>query len=313
MNQPEPCPAQGSSFHRAPLLTLDDLFWFVYLYPLRILSRLGFQDFLYRLGGLFQFRGNQRAELVARRILAARTAGIPRDEAPGIARRMLANSKSRMLDDLILSWPSRARKLQCAGIEGFEHLERARTSGRGVIVLTAHFCATRLAKRYLATRGYPMLTVRDRISGGDWWGRVGRRILEPRRLQFLHSITGEVACVQDRDCTLKILQRLRSGGLVHIHFDGRSGKQSVQWPFLGLPRSFATGVFEIVRLSGCAVVPMLCLGRSSAFRIGFAPMLEMVAVSGREEFVRENLPNFVRVIEKQIQDYPEEWEEWISF
>jgi KDO2-lipid IV(A) lauroyltransferase len=305
--------APGFSSDKGPLVTLDDLFWFVYLYPLRILSALGFHQFLYRLGGLFQFRVERRAVLVARRILAAASAGITGYQAPDIARRMLANSKCRMLDDLILSWPSRARKLRCAGIDGLEHLERAKASGRGVVVLTAHFCATRMAKRYLATHGYPMLTVRDRITEGDWWGRLGQRILESRRRQFLRSITGEVVFVQDRDCALKILQRLRSGGLVNIHFDGRSGKKLAAWPFLGLPRSFGTGVFEIVRLSGCAVVPMLCLGKSSSFRIVFEPALELAVASGRDEFVRANLPNFVRTIEKQIQSHPEEWEEWISF
>ena len=305
--------APGFSSPRGPLLTLDDLFWLVYLYPLRILSALGFHQLLYRLGGLFQFRVERRAVLVARRILAAASAGITGYQAPDIARRMLANSKCRMLDDLILSWPSRARKLRCAGIDGLEHLERAKACGRGVVVLTAHFCATRLAKRYLATHGYPMLTVRDRIAEADWWGRLARRILEPRRRQFLRSITGEVVFVQDRDCALKILQRLRSGGLVNIHFDGRSGKKLAAWPFLGLPRSFGTGVFEIVRLSGCAVVPMLSLGKSSSFRIVFEPALEIGVASGRDEFVRANLPNFVRTIEKQIRNHPEEWEEWISF
>ena len=125
MDQHRPCLAQGCSSHRAPFLTLDDLFWFLYLYPLRMLSALGFQELIYRLGGLFQFRAKQRAELAARRMLAARSAGITGEEAPRIARRMLANSQSRMLDDLILSWPSRARKLRCAGIEGLEHLEEA--------------------------------------------------------------------------------------------------------------------------------------------------------------------------------------------
>ena len=313
MDRHQPCSEQGSSFHKAPFLTLDDLFWFLYLYPLRILSALGSQKLIYGLGGLYRFRVKQRAELAAGRMLAAQSAGITRDEAPRIAQRMLANSKRRMLDDLILSWPSQARKLRCAGIEGFEHLEQAAACGKGVVVLTAHFCATRVAKRYLATRGYPMLSVRDRITRGDWWGRLGKRMLEPRRRQFLGSIMGESVYVGERDCTLKLFQRLRSGGLVHIHFDGRSGKNFATRPFLGRPRSFATGLFEIVRLSGSAVVPMLCLGRGSGFRIRFEPALEMVPASAREEFIQANLPNFVKTLEKHIQDHPEEWEEWISF
>jgi hypothetical protein len=58
---------------------------------------------------------------------------------------------------------------------------------------------------------------------------------------------------------------------------------------------------------------MLCLGRSSGFRIKFEPSLNLVAAFGREEFVGANLMSFVRILEKQIQEYPEEWEEWISF
>ncbi len=312
IDQHQPGSGRESS-PREPFITLDDLFWFLYLYPFRLLAALGVPKLIYRLGALFRFRVKQRVEVVAGRMLAAHGAGITSDRAPALARGMLANSKCRMLDDLILSWPGCAPKLRCTGIDGLEHLERAITSGRGVIVLTGHFCANRVAKRYLATHGYPMLTVRDRITVGDWWGRFGRRFLEPRRVQFLRSIAGEVIYVQDHAVALKILQRLRSGGLVFILLDGRSGTKSAVWPFLGVPRNFQTGVFEIIRLSGCAVVPMLSLGRSSGFRIKFGPALEVVTASGREEFVRANLPNFVRILENQIQEYPEEWEQWISF
>ncbi len=132
-------------------------------------------------------------------------------------------------------------------------------------------------------------------------------------MEFLRAVIGEAVYVQDPASTLKILRRLRSGGLVKIHFDGHSGTRTTPGPFLGLPRHFSTGIFDLVRLSGCAVVPMLCLGRSTAFRVIFSPMLDIVKAPGREAFIRANLPAFVQTIEKQIRDHPGEWEQWMSF
>jgi hypothetical protein len=57
---------------------------------------------------------------------------------------------------------------------------------------------------------------------------------------------------------------------------------------------------------------MLCLGRSSAFRIIFCPVLDIVQAPGRDEFIQANLPAFVETIEQQIVDHPEEWEQWMS-
>ncbi len=300
-----------------PLLTVDDILWFLYLYPLRSLSAFDPGSLIHPIGRLaepfVQLRSRKRAEMVTDRMLAAQGTGITRDQAPRIARQFIANSTFRMLDDLVLSRPSFARKLRCTGIEGLEHLERGKSGGKGVMVLTAHFCAGRIAKRYLATVGYPMLSVRDQMPPGDWWGRLGRRILEPRRIELVQSVIGETVYVQDPGSTLKILCRLRSGGLVSIHFDGHSGTRATPWPFLGVPRRFSTGVFDLVRLSGCAVVPMLCLGRSTAFRVIFSPMLDIVKASGREAFIRANLPTFVQTIENQIRNHPGEWEQWMSF
>jgi lauroyl/myristoyl acyltransferase len=115
---------------------------------------------------------------------------------------------------------------------------------------------------------------------------------------------------QDRECTLKILQRLRSGGLVDIHLDGRAGARPLQWPLMGIPRRFSVGIFDLVRLSGCAVVPMLCVGRSTGFRIVFSPRLQLVMTATRDEFVAANLVTFVRVLEEQILNNPEQWTLW---
>ena len=295
-----------------PLLTIDDLLWFLYLYPLRILSAIAPRRFLYPFGKLSWFRARKRRDVAARRMLKARRPGMSDDQIRHIAERFLANSAVRMLDDLVLSWPSYARRLRCREIEGLDHLERARSGGKGVILLTVHFCAIRIAKQYLASRGFPILTVRDEIAEGDWWGRLGRRFLAPRRVEFLEAIMGESVNVQDRGCVLKIVGRLRSESLVNIHFDGLAGAKTTPRTFLGARRNFSTGIFDIVRLSGCAVVPMLCLGRSSDFRIVFGPMLEIVQPPGRDEFIGANLPAFVETMEQQILQHPEEWEQWMS-
>jgi lauroyl/myristoyl acyltransferase len=295
-----------------PLVTVDDLLWFLYLYPLRILSAISPRSLLYSIGKLSWFRARKRRDAAARRMLKTQCPGIPRDQIQHIAGKFLANSAVRMLDDLVISWPSYARRLRCREIQGLEHLERATSAGKGVILLTVHFCAIRIAKRHLVASGYPILTVRDEIAEGDWWGRFGRRILAPRRMDFLQAIMGESVNVQDRGCVLKIVARLRSGGLVNIHFDGLAGARTKPWTFLGSPRNFSTGIFDIVRLSGCAVLPMLCLGRSSDFRIIFGPVLETVQTPGRDEFIEANLPAFVETMEQQILNHPEEWEQWMS-
>ena len=177
----------------APLVTFDDLLWFLYLYPLRILSAISPRRLLHSIGKLSWFRARKRRDLASRRMLKAKCPGIPRDQMQHIAGKFLANSAVRMLDDLVVSLPSSARRLRCREIQGLDHLERARSTGRGVILLTAHFCAIRIAKQHLASIGYPILTVRDEIAEGDRWGRLGRRILAPRRVKFLQAIMGELS------------------------------------------------------------------------------------------------------------------------
>ena len=219
-------------------------------------------------------------------MLKAQCPGIPRDQIQHIATQFLANSAVRMLDDLVVSWPSYARRLRCREIQGFEHLERARSAGKGVILLTVHFCAIRIAKQHLASIGYPILTVRDEIAEGGLVGPARAPYSSPAPHEILAGDHGGSINVQDRGCVLKIVGRLRSGGLVNIHFDGLAGARTTPWTFLGARRNFSTGIFDIVRLSGCAVVPMLCLGQSSDFRIGFGPMLEIVQTPGRDEFIQ---------------------------
>lgn len=215
-----------------------------------------------------------------------------------------------ILDDLLLFRPSFQKKLHCAGIQGAGHLERALAAGNGVILLTGHFYANRIAERYLAAIGYPMLSVHNQRPSNRAAGRLGRSILQPRYLELRRRAHPDVVYIQDPECSLKMLRRLRSGGLVNIQLDGVAGHRAVEGAFLGRSWRFPAGIFDLVRVSGCAVVPMLCLGGSAGFSIRFNPMLDIAKADSRDEFLAANLPAFVRTLEKQVADHPEEWRLW---
>jgi len=102
-------------------------------------------------------------------------------QAERIGRQCIANLMFRMLDDLLPCTPA-AQRLNCIEIVGREHLERAISAGKGVVLLTGHFFASRIALRHLARIGYPVLCVKNQNPGSQLEGRLGRRLLRPRSI-----------------------------------------------------------------------------------------------------------------------------------
>ena len=300
---------------RMPLSTVNDLLWFLYLFPLRLLSAVGPRGLLYRIGRLaeplVQFHWRRRREKAIGWIASA--CCCTPDQAARIARQSISNNMLRILDDLFLLQPSRTQAVPRASIKGVEHLERALSAGKGVIILTGHFCANRIAEKYLASCGYPMLSVHNQRPSNKGAGRLGRRFLQPRYLELQRRANPDVVYMQDAECSLKILGRLRSGGLVNLQLDGLAATRAVEGTFLGISWRFGAGIFELTRLSGCAVVPMLCLGGGSEFQIRFSATLAVVRANSADEFLSANLPVFTQALEKLVVDQPEEWRLWTHF
>jgi Kdo2-lipid IVA lauroyltransferase/acyltransferase len=243
----------------------------------------------------------------------AQACSVPPRQASRIASRSVSNNMFRALDELHLLRPSSSEMLRCSGIVGIENLDVAIAQGKGVILLTGHFFANRIAGRYLAANGYAVLSVHNRRPSNQAEGRLGSQFLQPRSIQLQESAYPDSVYIQDPDCSLKIMRRLRAGGLVIFKLDGRGATKVIEQVFLGVPWRVPSGVFEIIRLSDCAVVPMLCLGRSTGFRIRFDPMLPVDHAGSRDDFVSANLPRFLSVVEEQITENPEHWRLWNHF
>jgi KDO2-lipid IV(A) lauroyltransferase len=279
---------------------------------LRLISALIPPAWLFRIGKLakpfLQFQAREARQRAIRWILAALPGTTPQ-QAARIAGESIVNDMFGILDDLVLLRPARRQMLHCTGVQGMQHLDQAVGAGHGVILLTAHFCATRIALTYLATLGYPALAVQNPTPERSSEGGLGS-LLRPRYMELRRQGNADVVYLQDPECSLKILRRLRSGGLVHVHLDTLNAKRAVQGTFLGLAWRFPAGTFDLVRLSGCAVVPLLSLGNSTGFQIHCGPTLSVRSAASSEEFVNANLPAFTEVLERQIAGHPGEWRTW---
>jgi lauroyl/myristoyl acyltransferase len=305
-------PLPHAAAESVPWISVKDLLWFLYYYPFRLLAARLPRSMLYCIAGpLFQLRFRPQRKRAVERMMAYPGAGITSDQAPRIARRCVSKLAASEMDNLLLADSSLDGRICCDGIRGLDHLERERAVGKGVLILTAHFYASRIAKRHLARLGYPVMTVRVEGSSTAMTSRIGRRILYPRYAEFMRRVFRDEVYAQQPDCALRILKRLRSGGLVNIHLDGRHLRKAVEWPFLGAPWRFPAGYLDLIRVSGCRVVPMLPTGNGAGLRIEFGKALEMTPADGPDEFAAANLPVLAGAVERQIQAHPEEWTKWI--
>lgn len=305
---------ETASASSLPLFTPGDFVFWIYLYPVQFLARFIPPRVLYWMGKLgepiMQFQMRRRKRKAARWIVASGCASPER--AASVARQCVSHQLFQNLDELMLLRPQREGLLRCTGIEGGEYFEQALKAGKGVILLSAHFGANRVATTYLVRKGYPILSVHNQSPANRHGGRL-RSALQPRFTELRRRANPDVVYIQDPECGLKILQTLRRGGAVRIQMDGFAGSKYLEWHFLGVPWRVPAGIFEIARVSGCAVVPMMALGRGRAFRIFFGPSLPVDGTGARGEFVSANLPVFLEAVEKQVLNHPEEWILWTHY
>lgn len=308
--------SQGEESKRR-LVRVKDFLWLAYLYPLRFLSAALPAGAMYLIGRLVEpiyqviARGKRRE--VMRHLTQALGPGVSTVGLRETACRFIANAVFRVIDDLMLNRLAAHKKLTCAELRGLEHLKAALAGGRGAIVVTGHFYASRVAKRYLAEIGHPMMSVRHGEPPDPAMGRFGARFLQPRYIDFLHGVLRDEVLLQDPDCVLKILKRLRAGGLVNIHVDAVFSPHTVSLPFLGTYWSFPTGFLQIARVSRCALVPMLCLGDSRRLTIIFDEPIDLDYGLSEDQFVSVNLPKLVDRVQSQIRQYPDQWDAWLDF
>jgi lauroyl/myristoyl acyltransferase len=304
---------------RRPLISAKDLVWLIYLYPARWLAAVLPLRVLYFFGDILARLTPRLLRTTRRRLIARLRLAFPEDTGSAhvdeIANGYFRNATLRFLDDLLLVRLAREQRLRNVEVVNLENLTGALSIGKGAVMVSGHFFATRPAKRYLASLGYPSLSLRILDPGDPHAGRLGKRFLQPRYVELLSQIIRTELSTRDPDRSLKMLARLRAGGLMDILFEGIEPNSShqVRREFLGYEEDFAAGYFHLAWIARAPMVPMFCTGTSRNLRIEFGEPIRPENWPDRARFAEEGLNRILGTLAEYIRQAPEQWDLWIRW
>ncbi|HEY1204909.1 MAG: lysophospholipid acyltransferase family protein [Bryobacteraceae bacterium] len=177
--------------------------------------------------------------------------------------------------------------------DGYEHYERARQQGRGVLLATAHLGNWELGALAHALEGDPMDVV-VRPLDNPWIDRLVAR----RRAACGNRV------IEKRDAARAIFKALAANRTVGILMDQNSSlDQGVFVDFFGVPACTGTGFARIAARSGAAVIPAFALWSEEEERhvVRYYPPVEMT------DSAEEDTARLQKRLETIVREVPDQW------
>jgi lauroyl/myristoyl acyltransferase len=179
-------------------------------------------------------------------------------------------------------------------VTGLKHLQRARESGRGAIVLSSN-----VGWKHLALVALKGQNVDEMMQVGGGMRTLGLIGLTQLKSQFLLTIE-EDQIKSNSHLSYQLArgkQVLEHGGLLFIAGDGHRGQQKKEVSFLNRRRRFGTGFAELALTTDALVIPVFTsLRADGTAEVTFHPPLT-VPDSERETQVRSLLEQYARLLE----------------
>jgi KDO2-lipid IV(A) lauroyltransferase len=177
--------------------------------------------------------------------------------------------------------------------EGFEHYERAKAQGKGVLFATAH-----LGNWELSAYAHALLTEPMNVVVRPLDNPLIDRLVESRR-----ALSGN-QLLSKRDFARSILQALRANQPVGVLVDQNSAPENAAFlPFFGKLASTNLSFARIAARSGAAVIPGFALWNETERRyvLRFYPAVEMT------DDAVEDTRRIQAAMETAIREYPDQW------
>ena len=205
--------------------------------PMRLLYLLGgaFGRFVHLFPSSFKRIARRNIELCLPELDPAQRRRILREHFAGLG--------CALFETAVSWWSSDARILRLTELRGLEHLAAAHASGRGVLLLSAHFSSIEISCRALAAR-LP-LNVMYRPTKNLLIGEV----LRARR-------AGQTRRAIPRDDVRTLVKALKEGEVVWYAPDQSFRKKGAEMvKFFGIPAATNTATSRIAGMTNALVMP----------------------------------------------------------
>ncbi len=177
-----------------------------------------------------------------------------------------------------------------------ERIENAAKSGRGTMLLTAHFGDWELSSLVSALKGFP-ITVLAREQKMKHLNELLNRLRESKGCKV----------VRKGMSTKNILRELYRKNMVGILSDQNAGKQGVFVNFFGRPTSAHIGPFEIAKHTDSLVLPNFIVRTDGPFhKLYLEEYIDVRHLEGRKGLI-DGLQRYMLLLEKYIRKYPAQW------
>ncbi|MFH1997013.1 MAG: lysophospholipid acyltransferase family protein [Candidatus Omnitrophota bacterium] len=214
-----------------------------------------------------------------------------------IARRVFENLGKNAAEFINLPKLTRSNIGRKVAIENRQYLDEALDSGRGVIVITAHFGNWELIASTFRLNGYEGAVIGRRIYFKKYDDLLNRL----RRSTFVEVIYRD-------ESPKKILKVLKKNGIIGILADQDvDSVDGVFIDFLGKSAFTPSGPVQLARVSGAKLIPCVNIRDGVRHRIVFEEPLELETTDDKVRDLIVNTEKWSKVIERYIREYPEQW------
>jgi KDO2-lipid IV(A) lauroyltransferase len=198
-------------------------------------------------------------------------------------------------------------------ITGYENLEKARSRGRGAIVVSLHLGSWEHGIAAYNHRYGSMALLAEALSPPELFERITRA----RSALGVQVIPVDLAGMRDGDprtarllgasALREVYRVLRDNGCVAMAMDRDIAGNGEPMEFFGAPAPIPIGVVEVGIRTGAALVPVVLFRKGHRVDARVYPEITYDAAAPRQAEVRRVAEQALRLFEKTIRDHPDQW------